>query len=228
MTLLELNDIIAGRYKESVGANAKRRDLTEEEFEAFRALLNIDDSYGKMLQQTEIASEFYETCPIIETLTDKEIQEDVFYAAKLGYYFVGVPSKLVYILRKAIRQYESPNLAISALDTRVIAKYLKEGALAEGITIKQVIEKLLGTNFELLSDYNRKVQFRTYYEVYIPNTDRVALIPSEIAGYIESYEDLKSLQFDSELGITIHGKPLRTLDGRLGVTVNDYDLRECK
>ena len=228
MNLLELNSIVAGKYTEGVGKNKTTRCITEEEFEDFRAMLSVNPANRDFLNRTETASEFYEHVELADKYIDKEIKEDAFYAAKLGFFYAGVPSKLVYILRKAIRKYQSPNLALSAIDVRTISKYLKEGALPEGITIKNVIESILGRQCELLTSYRRKVKFKDWYEVYVPDVDRVLLLPEDLAKHIESLEDLENINYRKDVGVCVYDIPIRTMGNKVGVTVDEFDLRKCE
>lgn len=228
MNLLELNEIVAGKYPNDGGNSKQIRCITADEFEDFRAMLTVDPVIRDFFMKTETASEFYEHVELAEKYIDKEIKEDVFYAAKLGFFYEGIPSKLVYILRKAIRKYQSPNLALTAIDTRLIAKYLKPGALPEGITIKQVIESILGKSFDLITQYRRKVRYRDWYEVYVPNVDRVILLPNDLAQLIESLDDLENVNYKKDVGVCVYDIPIRIMGSKVGVTTDEFDLRECK
>ena len=226
MDLLELNSIFEGKYTGDKVV-PKHRTVTEEEFNEFKGLLGVSELYVAALQNTEISSEFYDTCELLKRVISPEIQEDVFYAAKLGFYFEGVPTKLTYLLSKALKQYKYPNLAISAINRNSFGNYLKEGSLPEGVTVKRIISNLVGRPVTLLTKVNRKAETKLCCEMYVNNTDRVILLPRDISDQISTLEDMENIQYVEGVGVCLGDIPLRTFGGRTGLTKSDYDLREC-
>jgi hypothetical protein len=229
MTLLEINEIFNGKFKTDEESVKPISVMKMEDWQAFRELLALNETYTDGLRMTENSKEFYEAYPIFDECIPNSVKEDVFYASKLGFFYEGYPCKLVYILREALKRYENVNVAISAIDYRGIQKFIKKGALGEDKTIATIIYSLLGKKVKLISKSRRMVENKPgEFEVYIPNVDRVALLPEDIASRIDNLSDLKSLQYEKNVGIHINGQYLRTFNGRIGITLDDFDLREAK
>lgn len=227
MTLLEFNKIIDGKPLESVKP-VEYVGITMEDLEFFRRMLSIDPAMIPALHETSRSKEFFDAFPILDSIEySKEQKEDLFYAVKLGYFYSGVPCKLVYLITKAIAATETPNQALCLLkDSKHVAKYLVDGAINNGITIKQVVANVLGSEFKTITNSRRKVKFNNFYEIYVENVDSIVLVPEDIAGQINSIGDLRAVSFVPNVGVCVHDIPLRTFGNRYGITVNEFDLRE--
>lgn len=229
MNLIEINNLIRGKFGRNPKIVKLQECATKEDLDFFRSLLAISESYIGSLQRIEVASEFYDAYELFKKSIPVEKQAEMFYAAKLGFVFDNVPSRLVYILNKAIKTYDTVNVAISSIDNRILQKFLDKGSLHPDIIIKDVVDSLYGKDTELITNTNRKVKADDEtYEIYVQNTDRVVVVPADIANCIESREDLENINFKDDLGVCLYDKPLRTFNGRLGITYDDYDLRECR
>ena len=228
MNLLELHKIFEGKYIEKREKEEKQIQVTEENVIKFRELLMINDSFTEGLNRTESAVEYFKTYELLDKVVSDDLKEELFYIAKTGFFFEGIPSKVVYLLQRAIKKYNTPNNAISSIDIRVLNKYLKKGYLPESVTLKQVMENLIGREFQTLSEARLAVPYKDCIEVYVRNTDRVLIIPNTLEGYFNSREDLESVEYKKNIGVCIQDIPIRTLKNRLGITFNEYDLRECQ
>ena len=91
-----------------------------------------------------------------------------------------------------------------------------------------IIENLTGVAYESLTNSRRKVKYRDCYEIYVQNVDRVVIVPPEIADFINSLEDLESIEFVDGVGVCVCGEPLRVLGDKIGIAKDDFDLRECR
>lgn len=227
MKLIEKNEIIMGRYK---GSGWKNKDgmrvCTKEEFMQFMGYINMNSKYRSILRNTEDADEFYSACPLFKKDFPDEVKRDLFYAAKLNFKYEGIYSELVFLLKKALRTYNTPNVAISSIKWQ--KRMLMEGYMSEGHTIKEVIENMLGHSINLLTDYNRKAAVNEdTYEIYVENSDRVIVLPADIANMVDSAEDLRNVRYIKDVGVCVYDVPLRTMNSRLGVCFDEYDLREC-
>lgn len=225
MTLLELTKIFSGKYP----ADAKEMkvvDITKDDMELFREMLKINPVYVQGFKSTEKSGEFYSAFALFDKVFPAAKKEEVFYASKLGYFFPGVPSKLVYILKGALHDAGSPNLAIESLNVSSMTDYLCRGPLPNGVTLQQIMSNLLGSNFKLLTSARRRVKYKTWWEVYVPDKDRVCMLPEDIATTISSRDDLLSINYNASKGVCVYDTPIRTLCGRVGVVKNDFDLRE--
>lgn len=227
MTLLELNRIFEGKYIEEKGKADNQVQITEEDMIKFRELLTINDVFSEGLSKTESATEYFHTYELLDRVVEDRLKEELFYTAKTGFFFEGIPSKVVYLLQRAIKRYNTPNNAINSIDVRVLSKYLKKGYLPENVTLKQVMENLIGREFQTLSESRLAVTYKDCVEVYVRNTDRVLIVPLSLESYFNSREDLEHVEYVKNIGVCIQGIPIRTLKGMLGVTFDEYDLREC-
>lgn len=228
MKLLELLDLCDGKFKnveETKQSKSKKRLCTLDEFNTFKEWLAFNEIYLYGLKDTEESDEFYAAYEFLRELTPDEIKEDVFYATKVGYILEGVPSKLVFILKKALSKYKTPNVALSAIDRRLLSKYLTKDSLPAGITIRLIMEDILGCTITLLSEYKKSIRYRDVFEVYVENTDRVLVIPESMGDYVQTQQDLENVSYVKDLGVCLYDKPMRTLGGKLGVVTDEYDLR---
>lgn len=227
MTLLELNKIVEGKYPKG-DAVEPIKTITIDDLENFRQYLAIDESMLQVLKSTNNDKEFFEAYPILNALPySKEEKTELFYAAKLGEIYTDISSKLVYLLVKALTSTSSPNQALSVLkDYRGIDKYLQKGAIPNDITIKQIMSNILKSDFKVLTNSRRKVKYNNFYEVYVENVDTVVLLPEDIAAQVDSSDDLKAINYVKGVGVCVYDMPLRTFCGRLGVTTNEFDLRD--
>ena len=228
MNLLEVNKIVEGRYDDDTATGTPAVAITQDDLYNFNLLLDIDRKYREEgLYLTNSHTEFYNAFELFDAVVEDELKEELFYAAKLGFFIKGVPSRLVYLLQLAIRKYTYPNYALAAIDRRVLAKYLKRGVLADGITIKDVIENLLGKSYQPLTEYTRAACYDDVAEVFVENTDRVMLVRKEFFEYFSNREDAKTVTYVKDEGVKVQDKLVRTLGNQLGITADEYDLREC-
>ena len=225
MTLLEMFKKCEGKFEGTEKLKKAKPTCTLQDLNEFKNLLSFNPIYLEGLKATEDAKEFYEAYEFIRELTPVDIREDVFYAAKVGFIISDVPSKLVYILRKALNKYKVPNMALESIDRRVLSNYLIPGLLPEGVTVKVLVEDLLGDRVSLLSEYNRMARYGDVVEVYVENTDRVLVGPAKLGDYLQTSKDLSSISYEKEVGVCLHSVPVRTLGGKLGVVLHEYDLR---
>ena len=105
--------------------------------------------------------------------------------------------------------------------------YLKPGILRGDTTYKDVIENILGHACKLLTTSELCVDVSGVSELYVPNIDAVALVPTEMLDGITDLDDYRSVVYDKNIGLTIKGQTIRTMGGRVGLTKNDLDLRGC-
>ena len=149
---------------------------------------------------------------------------ELFYSFKLGYTTEGIPSELVYILEKAVREYgtANPNSTLWSC-YRLIEKYAEYYFKTENgdMILQDVVYAIFKKKFDFITP-RRNISGN---EVYVHNKDSIALLPdnilSEINGQKVFYD--KTGLYIGEENHTL----LRLMNGRIGVTVDDFDLREC-
>lgn len=224
MNLIEFNNALLYSKKKQKSINV----ITTEEVKQFQELLLIGKDVMNTFDSLEDSQSFYITYPSIKKIMGKNAVE-CFYASKLKMLYKGVPNKLIYILLKAIKKYGKDNINLALNSVIDYVKSYAEDEYTyddETYSVKDIIESLTGHSVKLITDSVRAVQVNDYYEVWIPDVCKVALIPEDIVKSIDS-KDLENLEYSSTLGIHLNGVPLRTFNDRLGVTKNDFDLREC-
>ena len=129
-------------------------------------------------------------------------------------------------MNKAIRKYNTPNNAISAISDQIISQYCAEGALGPDVTLKTVLQNIMGKAYKSLTLSKLAVLNNGVYEVYVSNVDRVLILPKEYEKYLNDLSDLRTVEYVKSVGVCIHGEPFRTLM-RNGITTNEFDLRDC-
>lgn len=228
MNLIEFNDkLLKKRGKTPVSIPA----LSKEEKEVFNDLIMCNKNVRNAFDATNSDVSFYGTYPDIKKIVGKERSVELFYAYKMNQDFPGVPNKAVFVLRLAARKYgvTNTNLIINSV-LQYLAPYAEQSYEIDGetYTIKDVVENITGKNATLLTDSVRKVKTpdKDVYELWIPDVNRVAVVPSDIAALITD-DDAYKLTYDKKVGIVLNGTPIRTFNNRLGITQFDFNLEEC-
>lgn len=225
MNLLELNDKILISKKKTVNVPT----FSDDKLKEFKEIISISMNMKNSFQMLDDSNAFFKAFPDVKKVLGVKICTEIFYACKLGYYYEGVPAKLVYILQKAIVNHgkEYPNVtlnsAVNLLKPYACAQYKCNNNI---VTVKDVLDNVFGYSVQLLTTAKTKIKPGLYWEVFIPDVERVAIMPDDIASMI-SYGDCDKLSFDFRKGIMLEDVPVRTMNGRVGITKNDFDLREC-
>lgn len=227
MNLLEFNDqLLLTKGKQPVQVPT----VQQEECDLFRGLIAASKTATDMYNGCDDANSFFSVYTDIKKMIGASICNEVFYACKLTYVYDGVPSRLVYIISKMISKCNTayPNVAINRT-YKLLSKYLSDVYIVGGqeFTVKDVIENMFGFGIKLITSSVPKVKSTNCYEVYVRDVERVALIPGDIARILP-YAECEKLRFDRQVGIVMtDGTPLRCLNGRLGITKDDFDLTDC-
>jgi hypothetical protein len=224
-SLLELNDsIIYGKKKKTVVP-----EITNDDLILFKRALQCSSKIKAVYNQTEDANSFFATFPDVKKVIGSRKCVECFYACKMDYYMAGIPAKLLYIVNKMVTESDKKyinvamNTAVQLLKPYANCSFACDG---EAYTLKDVIENVCGNSIKLINTSVRKIQVGKDWEVYIPDVSRVAIMPDGIAGML-SQEDCEHLSFNLDKGIMLGDIPMRTLGDRLGITKDDFDLREC-
>ncbi len=225
MNLIEFNDKLIvnnQRQKRTVP------EVTQNDIDEFVQLMHSSRSLLNMYQTTEEFGDFIKVYPSIKKVYSIDLAEELFYASKLHYQYNGVPTKLVYIITKMFSTFghNHVNDALSR-SIKYLAPYLDDTYLVDGkeVTLKDVIEFFAKSQIKLLTSSVPKVKSLDCYEVYVPDADRVALLPNDIASKLP-YADCEKIVFDKQKGLVIEDIIVRTMNGRLGITKDDFDLRQ--
>lgn len=222
-SLLEINDM----FKLKGLANDTVTELsTIEEVQDFKQLLLLSPAIEKNFLSTSSAVEFFKSAPELQKGLSKVKKMDLFYAAKSDMLLEKVPSYIVYFINQAYKKCNYPNLTVSRLSLSLIKEFIS--MLPEGISLLNVLENIAGQRAELFNSAVRKTEFKGVYELYIPNIDKVAIIPKAIADEINTIDDYQSVQYVKGVGVCLGSIPLRVFNGALGIVCNEFNLLEVR
>ncbi len=226
MNLLEMNDAILFGKKNTVEVPIPSKG----NLDTFQSLINSGKSIKMFYDQTDDANSFFALFPDVRQIVGSKICVECFYACKVGYFMGGVPSKLLYIVTKMLSRNEakvfvnrSINSAVQLLKPYMSNEYVLDG---QKYTVKDVIENVAGAPVKLLNTSIRKTKVGQEWEVFIPEVNRVAILPAGL-GELLSMTDCENLRYVRELGIVLHDVPIRVMGNRVGITTDDFDLRNC-
>lgn len=198
----------------------KVKSFTEEQLEAFRQMLSGNASIADMFNRCESAKSFFRHYPDFKEMGINN--SELFYQFKLGYGIEGVPSELVFILNKAISTYgiANPN---STLWTcyKLISQYAEcsFNLGSEEVNLQEVIYAIFQQKFDFITP-RRNI---SGCEVYVHNKDSIALLPENIINEIDG----RKVYYDKDgLYVGEDRQLLRLMCGRIGATLDDFDLRE--
>lgn len=167
--------------------------------------------------------DFYTIEPDFKNWIKAESRAEAFYAAKNGVFAYMVPSFCIFMLKKAYSTYKSPNLIFKLLPQPVLDKFFAEGYLGGGLTLQDVVCSFCTPTYQPLSCERLKNRCGDFTEVYVQETDMVALLPNRIADNLDNtaIDNIKL----TEAGLSTGGMLLRLMGGSRGVINSTYDLR---
>lgn len=222
-TISEMEPYITG--KAYIEGEKKTPTMDKEVFKRFLEMLNSDPIAKQFFDVYEHHLDFYTTATDFKNNIPKELQAECFYAAKVGSYIYGVPSYLVYMVKKA---YESvgniPNLIIKALPINLLKDCFTKGYLVEYVTLRDVICNVCNEQYTPLCDVKPKNRVGDYTELYVKSTNMVAAVPNKIADALDNDNVLNIVETPN--GLAVGGILLRTMCNYAGAINSTYDLRE--
>lgn len=198
-------------------------EVTDEMRQTWREVLSAIPTVRQRFELYDEDKDFFGEFPDFEKSGIKS--QELFYQNKLGYFIEGVPSKIVYILQKAIKELGSdePNTTLySVYGILLPFAYDKYNHKGTEMNLLDIVYAVFKHKFEPLT--NRRKSSGDEYYVYDSNL--IAILPKDIQESVKGYE----IKFDKKVGlyIEVDGERtlLRTMNKRIGVTRNDLDLRE--
>ena len=229
MDLLELNKILSGDYSGCAEIKKPIPKIEVSDVTEFLSVFSVDEYIKSVFDSTENYKQFFEAVPWIKECFETGKAKELFYAAKNGILYDGVPPTVVFLFKKALStwEYKYVNLALSRIEKKMLTPYLKSGVLPDDVTYKDVLDNLIGKTCKLITSGNPRVDVEGVTELYVPNIDMVALVPTEMITDLTDLSDLNAVEYDKVLGLTVKGQPIRIMAGRVGLTKNDLDLRNC-
>lgn len=224
MTLTEFND---AEYM-SVKNEVTPVSLDNDDLSYYQCLINSCKSVKRYFDACDTASVFGKAFPDIVSLYGKTKFKEAFYAIKNNGNYKGVPNEFVYLVNKGIQLHgkEHPNRVLNS-----IMKYLKPYKGVKWVssygewTPTEVVTDMIDKSYQPITSAIRANKLDNYSEVYISNVGEVALIPNVILMQIAT-DDLSKITYDKKAGLSLDDKPLRTYNPYLGITRDDFDLRE--
>ena len=209
--------------RDRVKFNEPDEEKVTKSFNALKEILAASPRIKQVFDSCESASDFFK---LYTSFKDMGLNtEEAFYRLKLGMKVDGVPSRIIYILRKAIKENgtEFPNLTLQSV-YKLLAQYDDYTFVNNGneITLINIVEYVFGKPVKLTTARRHRVD----NEVYVPNVNRIAIIPDDMLELVKgeiSYEPSRGLIGEVD-GAMIE---LRILSDRLGVTTDDFDLRKA-
>lgn len=226
MNLVEMNKAIMSKRRTEI---LMKNQITQEDIMLFYDMLSISKNIQSLFDSVDDSNTFFKIYPDFKKVLPNGKAVECFYAIKKGNIWEGVPMRLVYIITKAFEN-NGKDLVNRALNTAtgLITPYASDTYIfgEESLTVKDIIDNIVGKNVKLLTLSNPIVKYKDCVEVFVPNANRVAVLSGDIAEYV-TVDNCDTLQWDKVNGLTIEGIPLRTLNNRLGITRDDFDLREC-
>ena len=218
-SIVDWAPVIQGTGHERAGRPPYR--ALPEDLQRWYDLFAHSTSALSTIGDTESYKQFYKVEHEIAQLVPKAEQQEAFYSLKNKMVVPDVPAALIFFLRKIWDKYHIYNLLISGLPTFIQRDIVSSGYLGSGYTLIDVVCNFCGKNFNVLSEERMLVTCGDWYEMYIPATDMVAAIPTELGERLKS-EDMYDLSLTPGVGLTLRGQPLYQLQG---VKDSFYDLR---
>lgn len=222
-TLSELAPYILGKQFTGEAKTAPR--LNKDVFTQFLTMLSENTIAKEFFDVYDNYKDFYTTAVDFKNLIPKEYQMEVFYAAKVGSFYVEVPSFCVYMLKQAWDKADGmPNMVLKLLPTQLLTECFKNGYFLGGLTLRDVICNVCCQDYNPLSEDRPKNRVGDFTELYIKDTDMVAAVPNKIA---DAFDDAGVLSIvDTDAGLQANGVMLRTMCNYVGAINSKYDLRK--
>lgn len=187
-------------------------------------IFNISPTAQRNLEILDSAKEFYKAEPDIAKRIQVKKREECFYGMKLEYVSPVIPARALYFLLKCYKDYNTVNYFPKVLSKPLVKLMFSEGYIAEGYTLKDVICTITTPNYQPLSAAFPAVNMGDYSEIYIKETDAIALVPNDIRDKL-NYTDIENLTVKGK-DICCGNTPIRLIGSHYGATHSTYDLRD--
>lgn len=201
----------------------KVQEVTDDMRTTWKEILSAIPHIKQRFELHDDDKDFFGEFPDFEKSGVKS--QELFYQNKLGYYIDGVPSKVVYILQKAVKQIgtDNPNTALfSVYGILLPFAYNKYEHKGEELNLLDIVYAVFKHKFDPLTSRKKS----SGDEFYVYDENLIAILPKDIQEQVKG----KDIKFDKKLGLYIEDGDnkslLRLMNGRIGVTRSDLDLRE--
>lgn len=180
--------------------------------DTFANVIGLIDSYKEFL---EVEVDVANSIPPSE-------REEMFYCLKNGGYSDAVPAKCIYIFKTLFAKYGSVSLALKALPQSMFTVFFQKNYLKD-CTMRDVVKSLVDADYEPFTTANLRIEHTDYDEIYIIETDMVALLPKSIS-HVLTDQDISRITVD-KCGLQVNGLYLRFMANHFGAINSTYDLR---
>lgn len=224
MKLIDYYDFIVGANRDK---NVYPKVIYFEEGDDLKAselFTTISSTALDNLERTNNANAFYKAEPDLALYIPKDKRSEYFYIMKTGKYSKYVSSKFIYMLEECYRQHGTYNMLFKFIPNGNVKEVTSPDYFGNSLTILDVIRSI-APNFEPLSKDNLIVRNGDYFDVYIPKTDRVAIVPEKVAKEINK-QRLDDYNIIRNEIVNESNFPICKLGGYLGIHSNTYDMRD--
>lgn len=221
MTIVDMAPYIMGRMFTREMKAPYRCDMNLYKETCNRVMNSSTASFN--LRLCEVSKQFYDMEPDIAHFVPKEARDEIFFAMKNGFASPVVPARGIYLIMKAYDLYKIPNLIFKLIPKAELNCMFQQNYVGSGYTLRDVVCSLCSPTYVPLAEGRYKVPFGKFFEVYIPNTDMVAVLPSDIANALE-YTDIRNIECDKQ-GLKLGDKYIAFMCNHIGAGDSNYDLR---
>lgn len=219
-TIPELAPFIRG--EEFTGVYTGER-INQDAISLFCEMLSQSMTARVTLENCDHYKDFYAIEVDFKHYISPKDRENCFYAAKNGNFCWQIPPFCQYMIKKAWDAYKIPNLVLKIIPAPVLNVFFQKDYLSGGVTIRDVICNVACDEYNEFTETRMRNNFGRYMELYIAETDMVAVVPKSIG---QSLDDRTLLYVSpTEYGLAVNGVLLRTMCGYTGAINSTYDLR---
>jgi len=191
--------------------------------EVFMKTLSESMTAQVSLDSCEHYKDFYAIEVDFKHCINPKDRENCFYVAKNGSYCLQIPPFCQYMIKKAWDTYKIPNLILKVIPAPVLTMFFQEGYLSGGATMRDVICNVACEEYNEFTQTRLRNNFGRYTEIYIEETDMVAVVPKSIGQALDDNTLRRVRQTD--YGLAVDNMLLRTMCGYTGAVNSTYDLR---
>lgn len=197
---------------------------TKEDLQFGLDLLNVSQTATYNLKIIENAKLFWNNEPDLKEQVAACKREEIFYALKNNMITPVIPAKALFYIHKVYEKYPSLNLLPKALPASLLNSLITPGYIQEEYSLFDVIASIVNPNY-IPIDSTRCVKNGDYFDIYIEDTDMIAIIPKDIKEKLRE-DDISRIKVKEGKGLMLGDLPLINLSGApLKITDSVYDLR---
>lgn len=182
--------------------------------------------YNPLLKYNAVNTKGYEAFYKVEPDLHYEIQpewlESIYLLIKYEKYYDEIPIVCSSLIDFSLATYSTVNELGNLIDAKQLTRILKDITLLDFCSMVKMIS---GNDFNFVTEYQYKTRNTTdtsLFDVYIPSTNRIAIIKSDLAKLLV-HDDIDNIKvINNELCIS--SKPIACLLGGVGATSGTYDL----